>query len=199
MPKEPASYSGVGSRSRRTDGGPIRGVPNVQDSTDLKQGDRAKLEAGQRIAPIQRSPQPQIQAQQTGPPPMSGGGLLPEHLFSSPSSRPGEPETAGLPFGPGPGPEVLAPQPEDEREVVLSWLASQPNAPQAIVDMQNEIRNSRMAPQQPPMPVMSAEEPTAEELPDEPVDEEIALEEQEEAPIEAVEEDDFAEEEEVVV
>lgn len=38
-----------------------------------------------------------------GTPPPAGGGL------AAPSARPGEPVTAGLPVGPGPGPEALGP------------------------------------------------------------------------------------------
>lgn len=128
VPKNPAPYSGVGKQSRRTDGGPIRGVPNVQDGTDLSQGDRAKLEAGQRIAPLRSAPTAHIDASQGGRPMgggMGGGGMPPEHLMAVPTTRPGEPETEGLALGPGAGPEVLTPpEPDGEMEEFLQAMVS---------------------------------------------------------------------------
>lgn len=108
----------------------------------------------------------------------SGGGVLPDYLMALPTTRPGEPETTGLPMGPGAGPEVLTQPPRDDREVVLQWLASQPNAPQAIVDMQNDIRNSRMAPAPQRAPIVR-ERITDAPLPNEtePLDEEVVAEE----------------------
>lgn len=190
VPNKPASYSGVGKNSKRTDGQPIR-TPNVQDSTDLTQGDRAKLEAGQRIAPLRRTPDPKVTPVERAAGGMGRGTQLPPELMGLPSTRPGEPVTAGLAMGPGPGPEALRPQPQDDREVVLQWLASQPNAPQAIVDMQNEIRNSRMAPtpqrpQQPARP-QPVPEPT-EEL----QEDEIVEEPEDVSPIEPVMEEEEA-------
>lgn len=184
-PKEPASYSGVGKNSKRTDSQRIKS-PNVQDSTDLAVGDREKIEAGQRIRPLGRQTPPRVQPPATGA--MGGGGqaaVLPDHLMSMPSTRPDEELTAGLPIGPGPGPEMLRPQPQDDREVVLDWLAAQPNAPQAIVDMQAEIRAQRMAPPSPaPMAAPTPEPEPVEEPMAEPVAEEPS-------PIEQVEDEEL--------
>ena len=207
VPRNPASYSGVGKNSKRTDGRiqPKR-APNIQDSTDLQQGERAIIEAGQNIAPLRGTPAPRIAPPTGGGRSMVGpsrGGMPPDHLMGIPSARPGEPETAGLALGRGPGPEVLTPQQQDDREIVLGWLAAQPNAPQAIIDMQNDIRNARMAPQQPPRAPMGRPEPMPEDvpreaLPDEEIrEEEVPLEEQEEpSPIEPT--DDEMEDEPVV-
>lgn len=121
-PRNPASFSGVGSRSRRTDGRvqPQR-VPNIQESTDLQQGERRVLEQGQRIAPLSRVPAPRVQ-----PPGIMSGqaptGSL-ETLLGLATNRPNEPETTGLPFGPGGGPEVLSTfEPTDEIDVVLQGM-----------------------------------------------------------------------------
>lgn len=137
VPNNPASYSGVGKNSRRTDGQPIR-TPNVQDSTDLTQGDRAKLEAGQRIAPLGRTPQPQVSVNhrpqvspELGP---SGTTPLPQHLMEMPSTRPNE--------------DVLTPasspiDPDDDKEFVLQVLASAPWGNDAVRRMLSDLRAER--------------------------------------------------------
>lgn len=126
VPDKPASYSGVGKNSKRTDGQPVR-APNVQDSTDLTQGDRATIEAGQSSRPLSKSG-PRDVAQ-------SGSFLgrirgesdpsaLGEHVFSLPTTRPTEPLTQGLPFGEGGGPEVLqSNQIPDDKQLLLDFLA----------------------------------------------------------------------------
>lgn len=182
VPNKPASYSGVGKNSKRTDGRvqPNR-APSIQESTDLQVGERAVIEKGQAIRPLGRQSAPQIQTSPGGGP-AAAEGMLPEHLFTSPSARPSEAVTTGLPFGGGPGPEVLRPQPQDDREVVLDWLASQPNAPQAIVDMQAEIRGSRMSAPSAPMP---------QPMPEEKPVEDVELPAEDLSPIEPVEEEEF--------
>lgn len=93
----------------------------------------AQLQA-QKVAPL---------PQQAGPPPPAAGsapgvaqapgaapaGPMPGALgpLNRPTERPGEPLTAGLPFGPGPGPEVLGQgqmQPIDE---IRALYAASPN------------------------------------------------------------------------
>ena len=63
---------------------------------------------------------------QPGPPP---GSLL----FTHPTTRPTEPITAGMPFGPGPGPEALGQGPSVADQ--LSALASMPNASSTLQDL----------------------------------------------------------------
>ena len=80
-----------------------------------------------------------------GSPAGGGGQEIPLWFYEMDSSRPGEPVTAGLDQGAGPGSEILEPmdEPEDDAEVVLSWLAEQ--GVRAAGDMLQEIRASRQA------------------------------------------------------
>jgi hypothetical protein len=85
-------------------GGRRTGAPgqSYTNRTDLNQPVRTVPgqtygQAGQQAAAQQAIPLPQS----AGPPP-PGPGLL-----AAPSNRPGEPVTAGLPIGPGPGPEAV--------------------------------------------------------------------------------------------
>lgn len=49
--------------------------------------------------------------------------------LNAPTERPDEPVTAGASFGPGPGPEALAPPPQIHPGAkLLTWLAAQPTA-----------------------------------------------------------------------
>jgi len=72
----------------------------------LPYGERQQLMAAQRAVPMGTptspggGPAPQSQPSQQGPLP----GTLP---FLHPTARPNEPVTAGIPLGPGPGPEAL--------------------------------------------------------------------------------------------
>lgn len=143
VPSNPASYSGVGKNSRRTDGRvqPQR-APRIQEGTDLTIGEGRIIEQGQRIAPLSRIPAPRVQAPTPGAPAGAGGGSaqLPPHLFGGDSTRPDEPITEGLPFGPGGGPEaLLAPDPTDDMEVVLQGLIDL-TGDQGIADMLSEHR-----------------------------------------------------------
>lgn len=136
-----------GKQSRRTDNQPIR-VANVQDSEDLQQGDRQRLEQAQRLAPLRRSPAPRVAAPAAGSP-AGGGATLPEHVFAGDTSRPNEPLTAGLAFGAGPGAEAISPPPpETDQEVVLQFLADT-FQDDAASKMLNEIRNARAVPDEP--------------------------------------------------
>jgi hypothetical protein len=45
-------------------------------------------------------------------------------VTQQPSGRPNEPITAGMNMGPGPGADVLSQPPADDREAVLSFLAT---------------------------------------------------------------------------
>lgn len=82
------------------------------------------------------------------PPPPGAGGP-----FDRPTERPGEPVTAGLPMGPGPGPEALggyAPQNDADLDLqalapyigALELMASQPGA---TISSRNFVRRLRGA------------------------------------------------------
>lgn len=77
--------------------------------TGLPYGDRAKLMAAQRAVPMGTAGagtvSPPAGGQGTPPSPGPQPGTLP---FLGDTERPGEPVTAGLPVGPGPGPEALS-------------------------------------------------------------------------------------------
>ncbi len=117
-------------------------------------GERSAQQAAQRAVPLGPPPAAQSAAGAPGsqPPtqlpntsgatsPVNGPGLLP---FTHPSNRPNEPVTAGLPTGPGPGPEALtgigavaANQAVEGGTLknLLSFLASSPTSSSAIRDL----------------------------------------------------------------
>lgn len=73
----------------------------------LPYGDRAKLIAAQRAVPMgpppSAAPGPAAPSTPPGAPAPEPGSLP----FTHPTQRPNEPVTAGLPMGPGPGPEAI--------------------------------------------------------------------------------------------
>ena len=80
------------------------------EPTGLPYGDRAKLNAARAAVPM--GPPPAAAAPSGGgaglPPQAAPAGPSPGDLpFLHPTQRPNEPVTAGIPQGPGPGPEVL--------------------------------------------------------------------------------------------
>ena len=95
-------------------------------------------------APPPGAPAPQAGANTPTPqglPPVSGPGVLP---FLHPSNRPNEPVTAGLPTGPGPGPEALTgvgaiaqnqAAEQGTLKNLLGSLASAPTSSSAIRDL----------------------------------------------------------------
>lgn len=98
-PSRPAPVSGPSALSQRTDGGPsqpVRLAPAEQ------YGDRTAMRQLQQAAPM---------AAGGGPPAVDAAGLPQQRpnvgdmggVFG-PTGRPGEPATAGMPFGAGPGP-----------------------------------------------------------------------------------------------
>ena len=86
-PNNPAPVSGPGAMSRRTDGGPSQPVADVGGFEYGGRQDFVDIQGGAPMAATDNSPA------LTPPPP----------LFS-PTERPGEPVTSGVPAGPGPGP-----------------------------------------------------------------------------------------------
>lgn len=131
-------------------GGQRRGTPGTAyaNRTDMHQpvktpdgmayGKRKMLEEAQKVIPLPT--QPSMPGPATGgggpavapTPPMSAQpGLSPGELdFARPTERPAEPVTAGLPVGPGPGPEALGlgPTADDPAVVLRSMYANVPEA-----------------------------------------------------------------------
>lgn len=95
-PGNPAPVSGPGKLARRTDGGPIQG-PKVAPGG--KYGERKAMQEIQAAAPMA--------ATQRIPNKVDINTLPPVTPLTAPTSRPEEPITAGAPFGPGPGQEVM--------------------------------------------------------------------------------------------
>jgi hypothetical protein len=155
-PSKPATTSGVGRNSKRTDGQPVRS-PNVQDSTDLTQGDRRTIEQGQKVQPLSTSSTPRLAGPSTEAPPLSGGepAQLPPHIFELPTTRPGEPLTEGSIMGPGGGPEVLqSNQVPDDKVLALQWLARAGNS-DAAQRIQAGVLDSQRPPDPSAMPIQA--------------------------------------------
>ena len=115
-PASPAPVSGPGALSQRTDGGPGQPV-RVAPGGDY--GDRSELVAQQKAAPLAATGGV-VQAPPVGGSPRPGG------VFG-PTERPGEPVTAGVDMGPGPGapptPAALLP-PEDPNMLLRAIVAT---------------------------------------------------------------------------
>ena len=96
-PNNPATFSGPGKFSQRTDGGPgdMRQPPRDIPSAGYGEGvETAAIQAG---APLSA----------TG----GAGGMQPQAIpFSAPTQRPDEPVTTGIDMGPGAGSNVLGMQ-----------------------------------------------------------------------------------------
>ena len=108
-PAHPAPVSGPGRLSRRTDGG----ITHQQISAvgDQAYGEAKAQKDAQRIAPMAGA---DPMAKPAVAPPGAGGGGMPAYAggdFAGPSQRPGEPITAGVDIGAGPGPEAMSFQP----------------------------------------------------------------------------------------
>lgn len=84
--------------------------PAIDDLQSQQYGSTAELMRQQQSTPQQQ--------------PFIGPDEVPN--LSDPSSRPGEPVTAGLPVGPGPGPEVLAPMGDPVRRTLQAILLYNP-------------------------------------------------------------------------
>jgi len=99
-------------------------------------GAAAPVAQGQGPIPQPAQPQPTTITGQLPPTQMYPGELK----FGHPTEAPEEPITAGLPFGDGPGPEVLhtfAPQIGES----LAMMARQPNAPASLIDLASAAKN----------------------------------------------------------
>ena len=98
-PRNPASVSGPGRLSRRTDGGPQQTQATM---TGMPYGENAEFNTLQGQAPMSAAGQTTARAPRPKP---GRGGESAVPLFS-PTQRPDEPVTAGAPFGPGEGPPM---------------------------------------------------------------------------------------------
>ena len=127
-------------------GGARTGTPgrSYQNRTDLHQpvkaapggeyGQVTELKNAQRVIPLPNAnalPPPRVQQAQ----PVPGGGGAPliapgELNFEAPTERPNEPVTAGLPVGPGPGPEALN-LPSDVSTIAANLRTMYANVPAA--------------------------------------------------------------------
>lgn len=76
--------------------------------------------------PPQTAPGPSGMAQDTGPDPIHPDAVLP---LDAPSQRPSEPVTAGLPFGPGVGPD-----PNVQAPAVTQWSTARDVIAQAAAN-----------------------------------------------------------------
>jgi hypothetical protein len=137
---KPCSRTGA---SRLARGGARRGTPgaNYPNRTDLhgqtpkaapggQYGEVKALLDAQKVIPLPTANQPPVQqaspAQAQTAPTMAPGDLN----FEAPTQRPSEPVTAGLPVGPGPGPEALN-LPNDAATTAMQLRALYANVPAA--------------------------------------------------------------------
>lgn len=97
-PSNPAPVSGPGALSRRTDGGPTQGAKYMSGG---QYGEGQALQEMQRSAPMAAAPKTNV------PAPKMQAAMTPVTGIFAPTERPDEPFTTGMPFGAGPGPEVL--------------------------------------------------------------------------------------------
>lgn len=68
-------------------------------------------------------------------------------MLLDPTARPDEPITAGLPVGPGPGPEIMDPRVAETRDLkrflpLIEPFLDQPDIPQSVVSLVKYIKGS---------------------------------------------------------
>src|SRR5215472_9782195 len=88
--------------------------------TGMPYGEHQQLVQGQQAVPAAPPPSPAPSAAPANP--LQPGALrpFPGTPLMAPTQRPNEPVTAGLPMGPGPGPEVLGPQQQVQMSDMLT-------------------------------------------------------------------------------
>jgi hypothetical protein len=131
-PRRPAPVSGPGPMSKRTDGQPVRDLPNPaygegKQFEQIQQGARMEQAAGPQITPL-----------------------------GAPTMRPDEPVTAGVPSGPGPGPEAIGvgmsnrdQSQVDARQIArylpsLERMANRPGTPPSFVRFVKYVRDTSL-------------------------------------------------------
>lgn len=88
-----------------------RSYQGVKTPTGQAYGRAQDQQAAQKAVPLPRDPaSAPAGAPQAGPPDLMAlaAQMQPGVPLNSPTQRPGEPVTAGLPFGPGAGPEAIS-------------------------------------------------------------------------------------------
>lgn len=98
------------------------------------------LENAQRVQGVPRATRPGLGNVSIAPPPQEGAQVPPESLFGMESTRPMEPETEGLPVGPGGGPPPD--QMDDQRVAFLQYFVDNYRNQDAL-DLLNEITAQR--------------------------------------------------------
>lgn len=130
-PSNPASVSPPGANSKRTDGSPTNPMPTGQPY-----GARKDLEAFRATGMNQAQPLPTA----------TGGGAVspaapraPVNLDPfAPTNRPGEPVTAGIPYGPGSNGPIL---PRDPVEFLRAMYAidADPDILEVLMDFGGQV------------------------------------------------------------
>ena len=136
-PAKPASVSGPGRLSKRTDGG-----PQIANLPDAEYGEQASFQQAQRGAPMGAQGGPAAPTPASGPP-----ALTPLH---APSARPDEEVTAGAALGPGVGPDALGLDDGSMKDAdlerirpYLPVLIFQANRPESTQQFRNLVRRVR--------------------------------------------------------
>lgn len=134
-PAAPAPVSGPGKLSQRTDRQPIAALP------DAAYGEQKTFREDQAGAPM-------AAAGGASGPPVTPADLSQVVPMGAPTSRPGEPVTAGAAGGPGPGMEALGLSDDDDPGIrhlrdslpALELMANQPNAGRALRQFVRRVR-----------------------------------------------------------
>lgn len=135
-PAKPAPVSGPGKLSRRTDGQPMRMLPNAE------YGEQKTYQAQQRAAPAAQTAMDPTQA---APPGVDMSRITP---MSAPSQFPNEAVTAGADMGAGPGAAALGlaqqqPIPQKALESLVAMLPTlelMASSPNATTEFRNFVR-----------------------------------------------------------
>lgn len=122
-PTNPAPVSGPGALSRRTDGGPASRKQPIRRLPDAGYGEQKEFRGIQQGAAMRNVPAPIVGA----PSAPSGGPAAAGIPLDAPSTRPGEPVTAGADAGAGIGmKEIGVAEPDVEREDIAYLLRQLP-------------------------------------------------------------------------
>jgi hypothetical protein len=134
-PSQPATSSGPGKLSRRTDGQPLATLP------DAAYGEQKTFRNIQKGAPMAESPQ-------TGAPGVSPLDMSRVVPLNAPSQFPGEPVTAGADAGLGPGSAVLGGRVDPSLQNMVDMLptleimASMPSASDSFRNFVRMVRGN---------------------------------------------------------
>lgn len=116
----------------------LRSTQPVRVATGQSYGQAGQQVAAQRVVPLPTAQASMAQVAQLAPPQVMPN----ETPFNAPTTRPGEAPTAGLPIGPGAGPEILNLDPDEDVELQLrAWYEKSPNSDLADLIAELEARN----------------------------------------------------------